>query len=308
MKRTVPILLLLAGLPCASACFLQFSVDALSPITQTGLGPGDILVGGHAGVVVYQPGATLGLVGNANLDAFSRGFYDWRAFDLLFSVDRQSTGLPGSAVNARLATGTVAADVFAVTLPTGANRLCQSAASLSLGPGDNIDALEMGPGLMEAYFSVDRATAPPTAQDILFGAPFLPAHLYADGISQIGLRMGDDLDAMILVDVGGDGWLQPGVDMALFSISPDSPSAFTAGLGGWISPADILYTDFTGGFSLWASAGDIGLERTDNLDGLALDVPEPGAFYPLSVLAVGGLLCRRLRKGLAARKVPARHG
>jgi len=93
-------------------------------------------------------------------------------------------------------------------------------------------------------------------------------------------------------------------DLALFSLSTFSPSAFTftgnsyvPGLQGSLSPADILFTDFRFsegiGFSLWASAADIGLRSDDEVD--ALDtVPEP-ATMTLMAIGFAGLGFHRYR-------------
>ena len=97
---------------------------------------------------------------------------------------------------------------------------------------------------------------------------------------------------MILFDLNLNNKADPGIDKALFSLSTFSSSTFTftgnsyiPGRQGFLSPADILFTDFTGTFSLWASAADIGLDELDELD--ALDtIPEPGSL----ILLVSGLL------------------
>ena len=59
----------------------------------------------------------------------------------------------------------------------------------------------------------------------------------------------------------------------LFSLNTFSPTTFTGGAGS-VSPADILYPDFTSTFSVWATAGDLGLFPDDELNALAL-VPAP---------------------------------
>ena len=101
-----------------------------------------------------------------------------------------------------------------------------------------------------------------TPDDILMAPP--PGGLfgvYASGILDIGLLPGDDLDALCLFDADSIGFLDPGTDIALFSLAPGSPS-----LGG--SPADIFYTDFTGSFSLTIPAALLGLLSGDNVDAM----------------------------------------
>jgi hypothetical protein len=90
--------------------------------------------------------------------------------------------------------------------------------------------------------------------------------------------------------------------MAWFSLSTFSPTTFTftgnpyvPGVPGFLSPADVLVTDFTGGFSLLAPAPLLGLDPQDELD--ALDTP--GVPEPPSLVALGLLLFITAR---AARK------
>ena len=101
-------------------------------------------------------------------------------------------------------------------------------------------------------------------------------------MSDIGLLAGDDLDGLVY---------NAAQDIALFSLSPFSPSTYTyTGLNYipcvplHMSPADVCITLFDHSYSLWATANSIGLQPGDNVD--ALDtVPEPGA----TILFAGGL-------------------
>ena len=61
------------------------------------------------------------------------------------------------------------------------------------------------------------------------------------------------------------------------------------GVKEFLSPSDILFTDFTGSFSLWASATDIGLFPDDELDALDTPVPEPSSSIPLIVMVMLGI-------------------
>jgi len=164
-----------------------------------------------------------------------------------------------------------------------------------------------------------------TADDILIGgsaAIYGPGHLMGlnrwedDGI-------GDDIDALVVSDVSvifvqfpephmevvatPNSFLDPGFDTALFSLAPGSPSL----IAGGYSPADVFITAFGGSFSLYASAGSLGLLPTDNIDALEIRIgvvpPQLGQFVesvpePSSVwLAVVGLVpiayCARRRYG-----------
>lgn len=170
---------------------------------------------------------------------------------------------------------------------------------------DDLDALEMSdavwvdawpplgvpdPGTV-VFFSLD--TWSPTVQgflvqacDILMTAgPTYSFTTFANGVIDIGLQPGDDLDALVLSDVNWPrGNLDPGLDEALFSLAPGSPSLagpdMIFGTGDDLSPADVFYTDFArpwspainylAGGSLYATAAQIGLRFNDNLN--ALDI------------------------------------
>lgn len=82
-----------------------------------------------------------------------------------------------------------------------------------------------------------------------------------------GLGESDQIDGMVLSDFGNsgpNGILDPNFDEMLFSLAPGSPS-----LAGF-SAADVFYTGFDGSFSLFASADDLGLLETDDID--AMDI------------------------------------
>jgi hypothetical protein len=70
--------------------------------------------------------------------------------------------------------------------------------------------------------------------------------------------------------IAPNGFLDPGFDSALFSLSPGSP---TLGLGGYL-PGDVFITAFGGVFSLYASAGSLGLLPGDNIDALDIRIGE----------------------------------
>src|SRR5262249_24466851 len=137
------------------------------------------------------------------------------------------------------------------------------------------------------FFSIDRFSATNgfgtkgLASDILISSGNGSFSIFADSKS-MGLDPGDQIDGLVL-DVGSTtGVLTPGVDHALFTLDPLSPDTFTAngtayqpGVRGALSPADVLWTDFTGRFKLWARADSLGLLPGDHVDALGTMVPEP---------------------------------
>ena len=65
-------------------------------------------------------------------------------------------------------------------------------------------------------------------------------------------------------DRGILGAPNPGVDFALFSLAPGSPTLAMFGL----SPAMIFVTDFSGAFCPFVAPPQLGLRVADNVDGL----------------------------------------
>jgi len=290
----------------------KFSIDPASPSIVGNITPDDVL---KKGPVVYTQGRDLGLQ-----DDFFSGFYDnLNALSygqdpimnpLFFSVDRVAVGLPGSDVHSQAQPGVEEAhgDVY-TTLP-GSNRLFIDEQQLGLIPsffGDDLDALELySEPNPYTYFSVDFLSVTVDWTDIWVSTGSGDIGQYADGETQIGLLPDDDIDALVLWDLG-DGDLDPianpAIDLALFSLSTFSPSTYTytgldyqPGVPGHLSPADVLITDFSGGFGLWASATDIGLRSDDELD--ALDtVPEPATITLMAIGLAGLGFCQnRLRR------------
>ncbi|MCA9243542.1 MAG: S8/S53 family peptidase [Phycisphaerales bacterium] len=149
-----------------------------------------------------------------------------------------------------------------------------------------------------------------TADDIALGSTPGNQLIFASGVIHIGLMPGDDLDGLVLMDVTPDsqapggflpipnGIVDPGFDKALFSLDPFSPNTITAGGGGSYRPGDVLYTDFSGSFSLLWSANALGLDDYDNVDALSA-VPEPTTAFGLLTLAT---LALRPRRRHAARR------
>ena len=126
----------------------------------------------------------------------------------------------------------------------------------------SIDPASASVGITVPDFRPGPLDGVATPDDILMAPPPGGAFgVYASGVIDIGLLAGDDLDALCLYDIDSIGYLDPGKDLALFSLAPGSPS-----LGG--SPADIFYTDFTGTFSLSIPAALLGLLPLDNVDAM----------------------------------------
>jgi hypothetical protein len=243
---------------------------------------------------------------------------------LFFSVDRMSAGVGPNPLQTPLdvfgqaGLNQQAGDIFVTTtqagvwsVPVGFNGLHINQSSLGelpqIGPlvqnanpanQDRLDAMTfeefdlVGNDLVQdvpVYFSLDAASpslvVPVSAADILispaggglFGV-FAPA-------ASMGLVAGqDDLDALVLLDLGVVGMLDPGQDLALFSLAPGSVS------GG---PADIFMTTFGGNSWIQYPAGSLGLLPSDNVDALEVQIPEPGCLMLLLVGAVGCVARRR---------------
>jgi hypothetical protein len=169
-----------------------------------------------------------------------------------------------------------------------------SAPPYGIGTHDNIDAFEMFPnnrGYFTVYPDVWHAIAqvlPGTSGGDIYDAATLGSFTcgyppFARS-SQMGLMRDDLIDALVVYDNGalgsagcGGPGAQPGIDAVLFSLAPGSPSLFL----GDVDSGDILFSDFTGAFAIYADASDLGLSDSgavpdsgDNLD--ALDFLCPG--------------------------------
>ena len=163
------------------------------------------------------------------------------------------------------------------------------------GSHDNLDAFELrlidvtGDNIEDIdYFSSIYADQALSAQFATGGIPFDSADIwytpagaagastiYAPAVAlglipfppfpqQLPLLDGNDLDAMVVWDVAGDGIATPVADYALFSLAPGSIDLVINGL----TPDDIFFTDFSGSYGLFASANDVGLTGQDNVDAL----------------------------------------
>ncbi len=307
--------ILLGTAASANAAPPSFSLDPASPSIIGNITPDDVLMPGPA---VFIPGTNLGLQDDFfsgifdNLESLSYG-KDPIQRPLFFSVDRVAVGLPGTAVNAQAQPGTedAAGDVFTTLPPFGSNQLFVDEEEWGLQPGflgDDLDGLELDtlPSPF-VYFSIDSLSATNglggLADDILISSRNGVFGTFAAG-STFGIDDTDDLDALVLWDKINPGILDPGIDMALFSLSTFSTSTFTfsgtsynPGVKGFLSPADILFTDFTGDFSLFASAPGIGLLPDDNVDALdTIIVPEPSSVAGLFLVLGLGVLSNRQKR------------
>jgi hypothetical protein len=186
-------------------------------------------------------------------------------------------------------------------------------------PYDDVDAvgyLPGGPGraINNLFFSLDRhsPSLPTLPGGVLNsgGTIFFDPNPNAPGTEQLyvqrfqlGLQFEqDDLDALVLFE-NGNNVFEPGIDIVMFSLRRDSPSLAVFGR----SAADVLVSTGLGNFALFASAHDIGLLPTDELNALELlhcnniDVciydhaifPEPASAL---LLLVAGVLLPRGRR------------
>lgn len=294
-----------------------FSLDSASPSLIPVLQPSDILT---AGPTLQTSGASLGLGPLDELNGVSYGLDVLTGpLTLYFSVDRLGVGLPGTAVYRQALPGveSAAGDVFQ-SIGNGTNYSYLPESSLGLVGGffgDDLDALELGSSYPSTgtYFSIDSFSAVNSfgilglEDNILFsqGGGFTT---FADGVATMGLLSGDNIDGFALWDVINPGVLDPGIDMALFSLTSFSSSTFTStgsaydsSTIGHYSPADLLFTTFSGSSQVLYTAASLGLLSDDNLDALDTSsyvavVPEPTT---MSLLGLGTILLAIRRRAAA---------
>ncbi len=274
---------------------ISFTVSAASPITLTGVLPADIL---GVGAIPLIDCANTGLVCDdpytgEHDEVLGLSFgYDFVAEDLpsvMFSVALGSQGLPNTAVRTEASCNPPEpqADVFESALD-GTNRqdldgnglACGSNNGFGLGlneaaPSDAVHEIERDPcvyvdancnGELEDPILVTLAPGSPTlnaigasTSDILLIGGRLEPHIWAHGVSDLGLQANDVIDALC-VKANGDGAYAAADDIVMFSLAPGSPS-----LAAWSAgPADLLtpYNKFR------YPASMLGLLATDDVDGL----------------------------------------
>ncbi len=147
------------------------------------------------------------------------------------------------------------------------------------GAIDDLDGVGYSPGLRgtlnQAFFSLSSDS--PSLKEL---SPVLPsgANIYFDqntgaaggeqlfvSAAKLGLQAADDVDAFVVFD-NGNGIFEDGIDTVLFSLRRNSPTLALLGL----SSADVLKSNGAFSFSLLASAAQLGLLGTDELDALEL--------------------------------------
>ena len=277
---------------------------AVSPAQVFNLVPpgGGCDVAGVGPVLEVMPPA-MGLVPMDNIDGLSANTLtpENLSYYLVFSGNRPSTGMAGTPYSLEAGNNQAASDLWR-TLITSASPAAVMAAcapvaivpphflhrnqtgfnlSRTAAPGvavmppqDNIDAVEMdvldftGDDVhdVDVYFSLDAASPSLVASgaDIYFSpaaSGFFVPFSFPAAIGLVGM---DNLDSLVMWDRVNLGVADAGVDFALFSLAPGSPTLAMLGA----SPADIFVTNFAGGFCLFAPAGALGLIGADNVDGL----------------------------------------
>ncbi len=303
--------------------------------------PGAAPAAGPPPPTIGVPFGALGLAAGDVVDAISNGAdpVNFPGHLHYFSVTYPSVGVPGTGVFTESsiadtppgATPGHASDIFLAgsLIPVGTNILAPAGFGWTLGTTtgdeantnlinalpDNVNAYDLStlvPGA-PIYFSLAAGSASlaglgATPDDILvvggaFGA--VPV-LWADGVLDLGLPVGTDLDALALINPIGAPTLAilagaaPGTRLVEYSVTSG-----TAGLLPPLAPvasgADIFgYIAGVAGPVRVHTAGDFGLLTTDDVDALDVDqqtIPEPTTS---ALFVLGGLMiaCRARRSPL----------
>jgi len=149
--------------------------------------------------------------------------------------------------------------------------------NLNPPPGPNTDLMHDTP----VYFSLDVQS--PSLQlplmgpaDVLLAQPATPAFGLFAPAPTLGLSLMDEVDALAVWDIFNPFQLDAQVDMALFSLAPGSLTlAGPNGIHGDyddLSPADIFVTDFSGVHRVYMTAATLGMQFTDNIDALDVEI------------------------------------
>lgn len=190
-------------------------------------------------------------------------------FDQYFSVRRSATGGGANIYRSQLSS------LFAQAADMG---LVDDGA-LNF---DDIDGLTLyrpsvGPGVIGGPLQIGANRSSTLLENTLAGGGFFDFDPNDDGLFK-GIDM-----------FGGSA----PTDLALFSLTPDSATLSFFGL----SPADIFITDFDGTFTLFATAESLGLQFSDNIDGLdSVAVPEPPTLALFVGCFLGLAVCLRCRR------------
>lgn len=312
MRYAPRIAALLLSVAAEAASGAGFSLDAASPSVSAGsnsaiLTPGPV---GGPPTLAVAPGA-LGLAGGStdeiNAITFGAGS---PGLTFHFSVDRASVGLAGDVVT-EAAAGQAAGDLFATNL-AGANVLTRNQSNLGLMPAtlpgtpatgavDDVDAFDFaytGSSVLIVYALEHghplMGTAVGCGGDLFFaGSLFL-------GYTALGLHSClDDVDALEIDTTS---------NRIYFSLAPGSPALAPGspigGCAAGCSAADLFSIEAGApAATRFATAANLGLLASDNVDALALGPAAP------AVPALGGwgaLLLSALLAAAAIRLTPAR--
>jgi hypothetical protein len=255
----------------------------------------------------YSAADIVGLVRGDILTPFSFG-NDPIVSDLYFTVDREAVGAPGSDVahfSDPAGEGGANGSIYFSTNHSGTNELYAYGADLGLNPGffgDDITGLSVLPLIDNVYFALSVGSPTLTRlglspADILVSGP-AGFGIFARAF-RLGLDPNDQLDGLVLLDIGARAALDIGTDIALFSISSFSPDATTA--GGTLDPGSVYMTTFNSKNTLFRSATDLGLLPGDEIQDIAT-IPEPST---LSLFVLSGAFAIVLGARRAGRRAAA---
>jgi hypothetical protein len=279
----------------AAVCIaIDFSIDQASPEYPATYSSADI---------VYQGGGTkkytatdLGLIASDEVTSFCGGADNvfpagsayWSTFH--YSVDRATVGTLSSVINTESTGNGAAGDIFRIVIDGGSNvaigptllvdATVNGLSTITPGPQSDIDAINT-PGL-GVWFSVNAVTATRltgaglacTSGDILYQAtpgPSAPLPVVWATRAQLGLVVGDDIDALMMSGAGGTG-LNPGT-IVYISLAPTSPSA------GALGTATAIQV-YPGPPAVVFNATSLGLLAGDNIN--AMTACDPGAIPTIS--------------------------
>lgn len=287
----------------------SFTVGAQDPLVTRGVRPADILgPGGLPSVLCSDLGltctGTAGAVDQVESLSYGLDFVADGRMPIEFSVAPGAQGITGTAVRveANCNPAEPQADVFG-TSGNGANAQIWDGNGVACGgnqaPGlyltegmtsTNLLSLDRDPcqtidpdcdGVPESLVYLTLGTGSPTLAtvdatpaDILITQVEWGAIKWADGVADLGLRMGDVIDALCVND-DGDARYDNG-DKVVISLAPGSPtlSALAA------SPADLLLVG-GGQPAVLYPATSLGLQKTDNLDAVLCSFPLFRTFLPV---------------------------